>query len=263
MSPREILIHLAIKYSGDYKQMMKAIEEREYEDIKNLEDVDYHSKAITILDDDYPQIFKHFYAPPIVLFYHGNISLLNEHDKNLAVIGTRSYSKYGEKMTKKIVQEMDKDVNIVSGLAYGIDAIAHAQALLDGGNTIAILGSGINYCYPSENKELYEKIKKHGLIISEYPDMTPPSPEKFPFRNRIIAFCSKTILITEAHSHSGTSITAGIGIDIGKDVCCVPYPADANSFCNRLIACGAYLVENGEDLRSIISSELKRPVFEN
>ena len=261
MTNREVLISIALKYDGDYNKMLKAIEDRECID-NNVELPPLNSNAVTLLDEDYPGWLKKFYKPPIVLFYHGDLSLISNPDKNLSVIGTRKHGKYGESITKKIVQEVDNEVNIVSGLARGIDSIAHTQALLDGRKTIAVLGSGINYCYPEENKELYEQIKKHGLIISEYPDMTPPTQEKFPFRNRLIAYCSKAILITEAYPRSGTSITAAIGLDIGRDVCCVPHPAGKNSFCNTLIANGAFLVESGKDILDIMNVPDDQPIFE-
>ena len=137
---------------------------------------------------------------------------------------------------------------IVSGLAKGIDSIAHKGAIEGGGKTVAILGSGIDYCYPSENKELYDEIKSSHLLISEYPNKSMPTPEQFPWRNRIIAGLSNTIVVAEAGIHSGTYITVADGLMNGRNICCVPHMANLNSGCNKLIKEGAALVENAKDV---------------
>ena len=267
MNAREMLIYVALKFNGDYKMMRdfianhKSIEEEFGESDPRLPNL--NSKAITILDDEYPEQLKNCWCPPIVLFYHGNISLLKELSHAVAVIGTRKPTKYGAWATKRIVSGIDKDAVIVSGLAKGIDAIAHAQCLEDKGKTIAVLGSGINYCYPEENKELYDAIiKGKGLIISEYPDKTAPSPENYPFRNRLINALSLGVLVTEAFARSGTSITVNFALTAGKPVFAVPHPIGRYSFCNELINDGAEMVESGEEILDYLKIKRDEPVFE-
>lgn len=267
MNAREMLIYLALKFNGDYKKFRdfianhKTIEEEFGESDPRLPN--FNSKAITMLDDEYPEQLKNCWCPPIVLFYHGDISLLKELSRAVAVIGTRKPTEYGVWATKRIVGEIDKDAVIVSGLARGIDAVAHAQCLKDKGKTIAVLGSGINYCYPEENKELYDAIiKGKGLIISEYPDKTVPSSENFPFRNRLINALSLGVLVTEAFARSGTSITVSWALSANKPVFAVPHQIGRYSFCNELINDGAEMVENGETILEYLKIKKDAPIFE-
>ena len=261
MNPREILIYLSLNFDGDYKRLRQAIEDKEYVD-EDIEIPNLPCRTLTIFDEEYPEVFKEFYQAPLVLYYYGDISLIKEVDKNLAIVGTRVPTEYGSSSTKEIVEEVSDKVNIVSGLARGIDAIAQEEAMRNGGKVIAVLGSGIDFCYPSENKKLYEEIKKKGLIISEYPNHIEPSPDKFPFRNRLIAMMSNTVLITEAYARSGTSITANYALAFNKNICCIPYPRKAQSLCNRLIASGANLVQNGNDVLEIMNIESNESIFD-
>ena len=217
-------------------------------------------KTLTIMDPEYPLYLKQLHRPPIVLFYYGDISLINEENmkKNLAVIGTRSCTEYGLKETNRIVSELGKNCNIVSGLAKGIDAMAHQTALDVGTKTIAVLGSGINNPYPKENIELYKDIiKRGGLVVSEYPNFSSPLQFHFPIRNRLIAMFSKALLVTEAYDYnSGTGITARYAYSFNKKVMAIPYPADVlNSYCNYLIQEGAVLVRSAEDVFNALSEE--------
>ena len=149
---RNILIHFAIKYNGDYIKILSAIKDKE---IVTNEDIEKIKKAnicaLTCLDDNYPSFLREIYAPPFVLFYKGDISLLNS--DMISVIGSREPTSYGKEVTEKVLNELfeERDVTIVSGLAKGIDAIAHEVALNNNQKTIAILGSGIDICYPKEN----------------------------------------------------------------------------------------------------------------
>ena len=257
MTGRELLIYLAIKFKGDYRSILNFIKERKNIDEEVLPPI--KSKVLTMLDEDYPEEFKHYPYPPIVLFYYGDISLLSDFSKNVAVIGTRCPSIYGTIATRELVEKVSKYANVVSGLAYGVDALAHEACINSGGHTIAVLGSGIDVCYPEENKDLYDIIKQKHLIISEYPGLTDPSPDKFPLRNRLIAMISKAVVITEAHPRSGTSITASFALNYGKDVCCVPYRLYENSLCNQLIRDGAYLIESGDELLDIMKVSRDKP----
>jgi len=183
-----------------------------------------------------------------VIFYYGDISLINDPNKNLAIVGTRKPSATGIDITHQIVKGTAKKYVTVSGLAMGVDAIAHKETIENGGKTVAVLGCGIDICYPSKNSEIYEEIKKNHLLISEYPGLTPPSPENFPFRNRLIAQFSKAILVTESKKKSGSSITVMYGLCYGRDIMCVPSVDYGNSGCNSHIREGATLVENAKQV---------------
>ena len=266
MDSREILLYYSIKYHGDWDKIREAIEKKEDLDLKEVKKVvsQNQSEYITILDSEkYPESLKESYKPPFVLFYQGDISLLNDKNNKIAVVGSRKYSKYGKDMTEQLVKGISKDFVIVSGLALGIDAIAHRSAIESGGKTIAILGNGINFHYLEENKDIYEEIKKNHLVISEYPGDEPPKPEYFPVRNRIIAGLCNSLLVTEGKIHSGTQITAMLMVQKSGDVCCVPTKAGEESICNLLIKEGAYLVETVEDIYQSVGVNPRKPIFEN
>lgn len=238
---RNLLISLAIKYQGDYFKIEKAIKNNE----KVRENI-VIQQAITILDKKYPKQLLDLQYPPFVLFYQGDISLL-ENDL-IAVVGSRNYSEYGKRCTIDIVKRLDKKYVIVSGLAKGIDSIAHRYAR----RTIAVLGNGLNYYYPNENKDLYEKLQKDQLVISEYPLNVKPKKYHFPFRNRIIAALCKSIIVTEASYKSGTMLTVNEGLTLNRNIYAVPYRYDETINCgtNILIQQGANILtqENINDL---------------
>ena len=215
------------------------------------------------MDKEYPPELKKVYRAPIVLYYYGDISLLYKEKEALAVIGSRECTEVGRTITDQLVTELAPDFRIVSGLAKGIDAVAHESAIKAGGDTIAVLGSGIDYCYPYENYALYRLIKEKGLVISEYPNFTMPTQISFPMRNRIIAGLSKGILITEAKKKSGTMITVRWAQMIDKDIMCVPYRPSDESGCNQLIKEGAFMVEDSDDVRMTLggTQDLKKTLM--
>jgi len=250
LNARTILISLSLKYDGDWERIYEAINNKETEGIdtfsKQIEEM--RCKAVTIIDPGYPEILKQIYRPPFVIYYYGNFNLLNSISNNVSVVGTRNPSSYGEKITADIVKKISKQYVIVSGLAKGIDSISHKACIESGGSTIAVLGSGIDYCYPKENEELYENIKTNHLLMSEYPGLVMPNKLNFPMRNRIIAGLGKSLLITEAKEQSGTSITAHYALEFGRIIMAVPTRVGESSACNQLIRSGAILVESGEDV---------------
>lgn len=273
MNAEEIIAAMAVKYGGDWENIMCGLTsrsrlKREYEESgKHWDDEvelgpyldiirksDY--KYVTILSDLYPKAMKQQYMPPFVLFYYGDISLLSNVYNNAAVVGSRECSEYGQRMTKEIVTDLCKKYTIVSGMALGIDTVAHETAIENGGKTIAVLGTGIDYCYPRSNRRLYEEIKKNHLIISEYPGNMVTDFGSFPRRNRIIAMISRGLVVTEAYEHSGTLTTVMFALQCSRAVLCVPYPAGLGSECNRLISEGAFLIENGKKAIDILDSEL-------
>lgn len=254
MEAREILLFLSVYTEGNWEATYDLISKRNMfatefmkETIKTVK-----SNYVTILDADYPQWLKNIYHPPFVLYYYGDFSLLKNLDKNLAVIGSRNYSEYGKEMTNILVKDICARYIIVSGMAVGIDTIAHKSAIENGGKTVAVLGSGIDRCYPSSNRNLYNKLCNEHLVISEYPNAAEPKPDRFPARNRIIAALSNGVLVTEAHEHSGTLITVEFALSMGRDVMCVPYHANEKSSCNDLISCGAALVQKANDIFDIM-----------
>lgn len=205
----------------------------------------------------YPSSLLELPNPPIGIFAKGNTKLLQDYTHRFSVVGTRKTTQYGRDVTKKLVNDLAASrLCIVSGLALGIDAIAHLSALAAGGSTIAVLGCGVDCCYPQENFGLYKDILDHNsLIISEYAPSTPPSKGSFPSRNRIIAALSEGILVTEATEDSGSLITADIGIELGRKIYAVPGPITSEGSLGTLslIQKGARLVRSSSDILNSLS----------
>lgn len=207
---------------------------------------------LTILDKEYPQKLKHLCDAPPVLFYKGDLSCL-ENENCLAVIGSRKITEYGVRVTQDFVKNLCEDFLIVSGLAYGVDGLAHKITVEKNQRTIAVLGSGLDdvSIYPKSNLTLSQKIvERGGLLLSEVPPGFGAQAFHFPMRNRIIAGLSRGILIVEGGKKSGTLITAKLGIDYGADIFAVPN----NIFLpngegvNYLIKCGAQIATSAQDI---------------
>ena len=176
---------------------------------------------VSILDQSYPEYLKHIYNPPALLFYQGDLTLLNQ--KLLAIVGSRLTSSYGEKALTILLPELiTNGITTVSGLAKGIDRLVHEKTIELGGRTIAIIGTGLDQFYPFENEKLQKEIAKNHLLISEYPLGTKPLKQHFPMRNRIIAGLSLGTLVIEAKYRSGSLITANIALQEGREVFAVP-----------------------------------------
>lgn len=246
---RNILIYFAIKYNGDYTKILDAIKKKEQVDLEEIEKIKKQGvKAITVLDDNYPSYLKEIYAPPFVLFYEGDVSLLYQKPR-LSVVGARQATNYGKEALIKILDEvLLHDVVIVSGLAEGIDSIAHKEALKHNKKTIAVLGTGIDVCYPKSNISLFNEIKQFGLLLSEYPSSNMGNPNNFPMRNRIISALGDALLVADAKFKSGTQITVRYALEQGKDIFSIPHSIFEESFCNLLIKEGAKPIFNGNDI---------------
>ncbi len=212
---------------------------------------------ITYYDEYYPEELKYIQSPPPYLYYQGRKELLLKKDK-IAIVGSRNPSIYGKKILDNFIPDLIKfNILIVSGLAKGIDGYAHKKVLNENGDTIGVIGSGINIKYPSNNKKLFSEIAEKGLIISEFFLGTLPEAPNFPKRNRIISGLSKGVVVIEAGKKSGSIITAMHAIEQGKDVFAFPgnifsYKSLGNHF---LIKNGAYLIENAKDLLEILFPE--------
>ena len=247
---RPLLIYFAVKYDGDYEKIMAALQLRESPPMEEVIKVNnsLKCKVLTLLDYDYPLRLKQMTFAPIVLFYYGDISIL-DNEQTLAVVGSREYSRYGKYCTEKIVSEIAKGRVIISGLARGIDTLAHECAIKNGGRTIAVLGSGIDYCWPPENQELYEEIKKNHLVISEYPGMSIPDRKHFPMRNRIVVGLSDGVYVPQINNYmSGTMISFSIAAQLNKDVFVAPWHLNSDTINNRLIEEGATITIDGETI---------------
>ena len=182
----------------------------------------YNIKLITMQDKEYPGNLKKIENMPICLYAIGNEKLLKT--KSLAIVGSRCASQYGKTMSQAFAYLLAKNgVTIVSGLASGIDTSAHEGAIMARGNTVAVVGTGIDLVYPKENKLLMQEIiRNNGLIISEFSLGTKPNASNFPKRNRIISGISEGVLVVEAREKSGALITADFALEQGKDVFVVP-----------------------------------------
>ncbi len=190
--------------------------------MEELEKLDkLNGKFITYWDEGYPDLLKNIFAPPLILYYIGDLSLVNS--KIVAIVGTRHPTNYGKRMAERFSSELtNAGVKIISGLARGIDSTAHKSCLKQGGKTIAVTGSGLDVVYPPENKELYSEIEKNGLILTEYPIGTKPDAQNFPRRNRIISGLSLGVLIVETRVQGGAMHTAQYALDQGKEVFAIP-----------------------------------------
>lgn len=219
----------------------------------------HEAPFITPADAAYPELLYEIPDPPPVLYYQGDLKLLAACQLRPAVgiVGTRNPSEYGRRWTRRLTKALcGNELPIISGLAAGIDREAHQSCLEAHGDTIAVLGTGVDVVYPYRNRELHQAIAQSGLLLSEHPPGTSPDRAHFPRRNRIIAGLSRAILVTEAPSKSGALITANLANDYGRDVFVVPGSLD-NSRCHGclgLVDQGAHLVLGENTLLTALGS---------
>ncbi|HFZ7062857.1 TPA: DNA-processing protein DprA [Streptococcus agalactiae] len=219
-------------------------------DLKKLRQEFKKFPVLSILDSNYPLELKEIYNPPVLLFYQGNIELLSK--PKLAVVGARQASQIGCQSVKKIIKETNNQFVIVSGLARGIDTAAHVSALKNGGSSIAVIGSGLDVYYPTENKKLQEYMSYNHLVLSEYFTGEQPLKFHFPERNRIIAGLCQGIVVAEAKLRSGSLITCERALEEGREVFAIPGNIiDGKSDgCHHLIQEGAKCIISGKDILS-------------
>ncbi|MDG5788202.1 DNA-processing protein DprA [Evansella sp. AB-P1] len=239
---------------------LKITKKKSYELVLNLRKVNVNSLLqeyirkdihyLTIFDDDYPKSLKSIYDPPWIIYFQGNKSLLYNH-MSLSVVGTRHPSKYiYEELQKILIPVIKKDVSIVSGLALGIDRMAHELTLNNNGKTIAVLGFGLDWVYPAAHSSLFQRMKEKNLIITEYPPYLRPQKWHFPERNRIISGLSSATFVVEAKDKSGSLITADLALQQGRDVFALPGRISnvESQGTNKLIQDGAKIILSENDI---------------
>ncbi len=246
---------LGKKVAGEIKKgPLEKVVKRE---LSLLEEVG--GKIVTLKNDDYPRRLKDIYDPPALLYLRGQ--LRREDELAIAIVGSRKTSPYGRWITEKIGEDLARHgITVVSGMARGIDSVAHKGALQGEGRTIAVLGCGVDVIYPSENRNLFYQIIEQGAILSEFPMASPPEGGHFPRRNRIISGLSIGVVIVQASADSGSLITANFALEQGREVFAVPgnVGAEGSRGTNRLIKEGAKLVESSEDILEEILPQWRR-----
>lgn len=235
-----------------------------------------HSRSASLLDDwiaeleekeiafysyrhpRYPRLLREISDPPVGIYVRG--TLPDDDIDTVAIIGARRCSRYGAKVAYEIASDLGKtNIIVVSGMARGIDSKGHTGILDGNGKTIAVLGCGVDVCYPPENQELMDRIIENGCVLSEYPPGTTALPHHFPSRNRIIAGLSKMVVVVEAGQKSGTFITADMALDYGRDVFVVPgnITSPLSKGTNELIKQGCPIITEGQDILNALGISYK------
>ncbi|MDR3196080.1 MAG: DNA-processing protein DprA [Endomicrobium sp.] len=236
---------------------------------KELELAKKNNIAVVLYtDSNYPKPLRELPGKPLVLYIKGGV--LEKDFESISIVGSRKISNYGKTATSEFASYFaKKGITIISGLARGVDTLAHITALENKSRTIAVLGNGLLVNYPPENKKLQEAIEQNGAVISEFPLKQPPNKGAFPRRNRIIAGLSKAALLTEAGIRSGASITARFCAEFGKDVFAVPGSiySDMSKGTNDLIQNGAYIALSPQNMTEQLGwlpkREMKKPIEMN
>jgi DNA processing protein len=211
-------------------------------------------QVLTWKDEEYPKRLKEINQPPPVLYLHG--AILPEDHFSVAIVGTRRVTPYGRQVAEEIGSSLAANgITIVSGLARGVDSIAHQAALRAGGRTLAVLGSGVDKIYPPEHRTLAKQLTGSGAVISDYAPGTPPESSNFPPRNRIISGLSMAVVVVEAGRTSGALITAEFAVEQGREVFAVPGNifAQQSKGTNKLIQQGAHPVLSTQDILQVLN----------
>ena len=217
-------------------------------------------KYVTYEDENYPYLLKQISNPPMMLYYKGNFNRCN-FDKTIAIVGSRKASQSAKEVLGKIIDEMrGTDICIVSGLALGIDGVAHESAIRNNLSTIGVIASGFDHIYPSKHKKLYEEIEnEYGIIFSEYYPSFEPMPWRFPHRNRIVSGLCYGTLVAEAALKSGALITANLTLEQNRELMCMPgnitNPNTEGIY--KLLKQGATLVTSASDIFDALNWEIK------
>lgn len=226
-------------------------------ELNSLEKI--NAKLISYFDEEYPALLKNIYFPPLFLYIKGEFG--SSDTSSIAIVGTREPTTYGRNIAENFAKELaEKGITTISGLARGIDTIVHNSTLKANGRTIAVIGSGLDVIYPSENKKLFEQISENGLVISEYPLGTKPDAQNFPRRNRIISGIAIGTLIVETKINGGAISTANYALDQGREVFAIPgmISSKCSEGTNTLIQKGsAKLVTKVEDMLDELRIQFK------
>lgn len=233
--------------------------EREREKVERA-----NASILTLADDDYPRLLREIPSPPPVLYIKGEIQ--PEDETAIGVVGTRRATRYGQEMTRRLSSGLaSAGVAIVSGLARGIDGIAHTEAIDANGRTLAVLGCGVDQLYPPEHRKLSERVIANGALVSEFPIGTRPEGRNFPIRNRLISGLSLGVLVVEAPIKSGALITSTFAADQGRTVFAVPGSAmsSASEGTLQLLRDGAALAATADDILRELNLERRQAAMEN
>ena len=262
-------------YDANPKDLKKIINTRQVQAFQRIRDMwdverDYEYIYKTGIDfafcgsEKYPEKLKKIPDPPFALYSIGELP--DERKPAVSIIGARNNSEYGRYAAKVFGEKLARcGVQIISGMARGIDGIGQQAAIEAGGSTFGVLGNGVDVCYPGENKYLYDAIKVSGGLISEYPLGVQPKPQYFPPRNRIISGLSDVVLVIEARQKSGTFITVDMALEQGKDVFALPGRINdsLSEGCNYLIKQGANIATSPDDIIEYLRCDLKKSVTED
>lgn len=260
LASKEELLRLS-SYLGSnvVNEIINQRQDRVLDEINNrLNSLKY--RVITLLDDEYPVLLRQIYDPPPVLYCKG-IPIKNHHPA-ISIVGSRRSTSYGRQMAEKLGYELAlAGITVVSGLARGVDAMAHYGALKANGVTVGVLGCGIDRIYPPENRKLFNIMEEEGTIITEYPPGTGPVAGNFPARNRIISGMTNGVLVIEAGIKSGALITVDFALEQGRDVYALPgninVPQSAGT--NKILKEGAKLVTDIQDILEDLGFVLDKP----
>ena len=255
-SKRDIIIYFSVMNNGDWDKTYLAIKNKEEINWELYEKLPSRIKdnCITIFDEDYPVLLSRIYQPPLVLYYRGNRDLIKDQTKLVAVVGTRNPSEYGIEATNMVADALSGDYVLVSGMAKGIDGIAHRRVIENKGKTIAVIAGGIEDIYPPENEDLYYELCKSQLVLAERP-YSDLRREYFPYRNRIIVGMSKALIVPEAYFNSGSMVSVHLANNMGREVLCVPHPFNSQTVNNVLIQEGAFVANDKKEILDILSDK--------
>jgi len=258
-APKRELVALGIKPKIAETLLSAQLLEKAEEEITRLEKKGY--RILTIADEVYPDYLREISDPPVVLFYAGDLNQLSL--PAVAIVGARKPTPYGRAVAERLSADLAaRGLVIVSGMASGIDSIAHWGALKEG-KTVAVLGSGLDVIYPKENKRLFEQIRDAGLVITEYALKSQPLARHFPLRNRIISGLVLAVIVVEAAEKSGSLITARLGLEFNREVMAVPgnITSALSKGTNLLIKTGAKPVESWEDVVEELPPSLRESLL--
>lgn len=231
--------------------------QREYDQMRKM-GIDF----VAFMDEKYPQRLLEIYDYPMGLFVKGRLP--EQKAPAVAIVGARGCSAYGEGLAEEFARALAaRQVQVISGMALGIDGAAHRGALKAGGNTFGVLGCGVDICYPPSNYPLYEAMSRQGGILSEFPCKTNPRANHFPMRNRIISGMSDAVLVVEAKTRSGSLITAELGLEQGREVFAVPgrITDHLSSGCNLLIQQGAHMAISPNDILEYLGVKCQKELI--